>query len=834
MHSDKDLYNLMGDSSQLTSIKNLFNKISGNQRLQFIRRWNYIQRSFKMDELVVIDFEAFEFSEFYWKCHFNSSNDFYDARQLYNTTLESSFFGGNVNKPNDVFKDAVENEKWIGFFMPQPSWSNETLRESEKTIRKLQIIKRYFDFRNFLENVFNDNPTISKNEDRILNTIWLYGLAYRDFLSNLQQNSIGEEFFQDSWYLSIFELTNFKRLLPSEQLVYLMFIAYESVYSVEISNLFDTLIKESDSEVEAFYTAYKDVFLAPRFPSKEVQDGVKNGFIALAAGDKNQFYLEELLSNKTKRSYLTRFPKEIRTYFNPDNDSAIGNTIQSIIGRINIFDRVNKTILRKNTNRSNLSPPEIETYIKNGFKWNEVRIKEDLLECKHKILNKSEVDELESSINEDWQNHLTNLGNAVTCPFFRVARFNEQLFFKWNTKEQKSVRFHTSAYQEKLRQEREEDRLCGVYIEIVRTSYDLEAAIDYADRVAPFHFQHIQERWEIELRSALADIKRRYAKRIRRMREFGILTGSQKPNAQMHMYLDEILAVEEEVKPYLTFVKKAFQSALPVRKITHFDRYRNSHVGVEFDPETVYDQNKWQRGEVMKVLKRKKVYGDVQQVNTFCLDFSGSMTHVRMRNLFKILFLIITGLSDRKVYNSIHLFNEKFIPSVELSLKYVDRKTLFKVLSQISNISDNRVSFGGRGGTNIYAGLHKCYERIVAFSDDLFASSKEEGITKSIFVISDGEPTLGITDIPELADLITKMRAESDVSIKGIYIKPVNDKSTFIPRLFGEGHYVENTNFEEGVNNFVSIMTKTFEAQRKEFKNKKRASKVFGARGAKR
>jgi hypothetical protein len=29
-------------------------------------------------------------------------------------------------------------------------------------------------------------------------------------------------------------------------------------------------------------------------------------------------------------------------------------------------------------------------------------------------------------------------------------------------------------------------------------------------------------------------------------------------------------------------------------------------------------------------------------------------------------------------------------------------------------------------------------------------------------------------------------------------------------------------------------MTKTFEAQRKEFKNKKRAQKVFGARGARR
>ena len=166
-------------------------------------------------------------------------------------------------------------------------------------------------------------------------------------------------------------------------------------------------------------------------------------------------------------------------------------------------------------------------------------------------------------------------------------------------------------------------------------------------------------------------------------------------------------------------------------------------------------------------------------------------------------------------------------------MRYVDRKILFKILTQISRIADNRVVYGGVGGTNISDGLEKCYQRIITFSDEIYSKKKEEGITKSIFVISDGEPTLGVMDIPDLAEIIRNMRREGDVSIKGIYIKPENDTSDFIPQMFGEGNYVENTSFEEGVKNFVSIMTKTFEMQRKEFKNKKRVKKVFGARGAK-
>ena len=823
----------MGDSSQLASIKDLFNKISGNKKFHFRRQWNYIQRNFKMEDLVVIDFKHSKFRENYWRCYFDNKHELYEARKRSNASLESSFFGGRISDIEGIFSTAIKNQKWIGYFMPRPQWTEEKIHQSEKTINKLQLFKKYFDFRPFLKDVFKQNPSIETNEARILNTIWLYGLRYKEYLANTRQDSKIDQDFQDLWYTAIFDLKNFSKLLPSEQLTSLMFISYESIYSVEISKLLSTLVKESSLDVELYFSKYKDLFLSTDSVAKEKLQEALDEFIAISMQDKYQFYLEELLLNNSRRSFLARFPGEIRAYFKPKGDSFVSNAIQSIIGRMNILDRVNKMITLDKVNRSELSPPSIVTYRKDGIKWSEITIQEELLKCKSKYITTHEVKRLDEIILEQWQNHLINLGNSVTCPFFRVAKSSNRLYFKWNTMEHAKERKYVADYRSKQVREREEDGLLSKHIQFLKQAHDIEYAIEYARGVRPFSFQHIQKRWETELRAALDDIKRRYAKRIRRMREFGILLGKQKPTKDMHVYLDEILAVEEEVKPYLTFVKNAFQSALPVRKITFFDEYRNNHVGVEFDPETVFDQNKWQRGEVMKILKRKKVFGNVQQVNTFCLDFSGSMTHVRMRNLFKILYLIVTGLEDRKIYNSIHFFSSKFIPSVEFSLRYVDRKILFKILTQISRIADNRVVYGGVGGTNISDGLEKCYQRIITFSDEIYSKKKEEGITKSIFVISDGEPTLGVMDIPDLAEIIRNMRREGDVSIKGIYIKPENDTSDFIPQMFGEGNYVENTSFEEGVKNFVSIMTKTFEMQRKEFKNKKRVKKVFGARGAK-
>ena len=84
-----------------------------------------------------------------------------------------------------------------------------------------------------------------------------------------------------------------------------------------------------------------------------------------------------------------------------------------------------------------------------------------------------------------------------------------------------------------------------------------------------------------------------------------------------------------------------------------------------------------------------------------------------------------------------------------------------------------------------------------------------------MFVITDGEPSVGITDLDELNDFITEKRADGDVAIKGIYIKSEEDENSFMESIFGADEFVETVEFGEAVNKFVTIMTNTYKTQRK-------------------
>jgi len=823
----------MKDSSHYSSIEGFFNRMIPDKKLELAQKWNYLQKTFSREDVLVIEFEAENFEERYWRCHFKNPNTYFETRNRINKALESSFFGGKVSDQDALFNFTNKKENWLGFFMPNAEKALDNLPEVQKILSRLKLFKNHFNIDAFLKDIFEQNPKIDTNEERVINSIWEFGLAYKEYLAKVHVNKSIDKSELSSWYLPIFNLDDFSKLLSSEQITYLIFMGYEAIYSSSLSRLFESLLKESSEEVQTFFSSYREMFLLNNSSDGSLVRAAKKSFIKIVIEDKNEFFIQELILNTDGNDYLHLFPEELRRNLVSLSEESDTKAFQSLLKRLNIFKQVGKSIIGKKVNHSNLSPPNLKTYNNDLPKWRNVEKKISYLRAKSVYLSANGQNILDLIIQRNWQNHLINLANGITCPFFRWTKSSEQLIMQCNTLERKNAYEVEAAYERKLRFEIEEEERLAKHLEALQDFYDVSKAISYSRSVKAFSFLHLQERWKTGLQKALVDIKRRYNKRIRRMKEFGVIEGSEKPSILKQFYFDEILEVEKEVKPYLTFVKKAFQSALPVKKLTHFDPYRHSHTGIEFDPETVYDQNKWQRGEVMKVLKRRKVYGNVQQVNSFCLDFSGSMRHERMRNLFKIIFLIITGLEDRKIFNSIHFFNEYFIPNTEFSLRYVDRKVLYQILEQITNVVNGQIIYGGQGGTNISAGLKQCYKRVMDFSEQVFNRNKEEGIVKSIFVISDGEPTLGITDLEELSNLINRMRREGGVSIKGIYIKPENDTSDFIPQIFGEGNYVENITFQEGINNFVSIMTKTFEAQRKEFKNQKRALKVFGAKGAK-
>jgi uncharacterized protein YegL len=283
-----------------------------------------------------------------------------------------------------------------------------------------------------------------------------------------------------------------------------------------------------------------------------------------------------------------------------------------------------------------------------------------------------------------------------------------------------------------------------------------------------------------------------------------------------------MLLVEKEISPYIPFVKKAFLMALPNKTSVEFNPYQHSHDGIEFDPETTQDQHKWLRGEVMKTLHAKVGKADAEQVNTFALDFSGSMRHHKMRNLFKMLYLMVMGLEGRKSYDAFHFFGTEFIETVNFSHQHTNRSLLFKILRQIARIDAKGVYYGGIGGTNMSEGIIQSHERIKTFSKKLKQQYPERFFLKSIFVITDGEPSLGIHIPEKLHEEIERRRKNSNIAIKGIYLKPEKEKyASFMERIFGKNHFIETSDFAEAIQRLIYIMTQTYKQQRNELRQQK-------------
>ncbi len=291
-----------------------------------------------------------------------------------------------------------------------------------------------------------------------------------------------------------------------------------------------------------------------------------------------------------------------------------------------------------------------------------------------------------------------------------------------------------------------------------------------------------------------------------------------------------MLQIEKEIARYVLFVKRVFQSALPIRRSVEFDPYRHSSDGIEFDPDTVQDSDKWMTGDVMKTLRMKVDRADAEQINAFALDSSGSMTHDKMRNLFKILYLLVLGLEDRKTYDAFHFFSTFFIEAADFTDQYTNRTLLFKVLRKISFIKRGKVSYGGNGGTNISQGVFECHDRMKAFAEKIQKEKPDTTFLKSIFVLTDGEPTIGIFNTEELSKAIEERRKDGDVAIKGLFLKPKPDENEWVGRpfmeeIFGKDEFVETDEIMTAINEFVYIMSLTYKQQRKALKQAKKAKK---------
>ena len=161
----------MKDSSHYSSIEGFFNRMIPDKKLELTQKWNYIQKTFSREDVLVIEFEADSFEESYWKCNFGRPNTtldiFLEPRTRMNNALVSSFSGEKVDNPTRLFNNTKSNEKWIGFFMPSDLLKLNKLPEVEESISRLKIFKEHFDFDSFLKQLFKDNEDIETNDERV-------------------------------------------------------------------------------------------------------------------------------------------------------------------------------------------------------------------------------------------------------------------------------------------------------------------------------------------------------------------------------------------------------------------------------------------------------------------------------------------------------------------------------------------------------------------------------------------------------------------------------------------------------------------------------------------
>jgi len=575
---------------------------------------------------------------------------------------------------------------------------------------------------------------------------------------------------------------DFNEQLPSGQMISLLYYICRQFYQKKIDDVrIQKLVDQSHPSVQAFFGKHNKPlqnFYMNGFVTNNSrgEQKLKTDFIELFSNDIPLLKIQDLLDNDSNANFTQHFLAGLRSKLGLEiEEEPLVDKMKSAFGKLSILDRIRSMgdqPLQKV--QPSFIPKDQVLIADDAKKWyNLSEVNRGLiLDGVEEQLKPESFRQLESVAEKRLNVYLQNTLSKLTGPFF-VWHLNElNVYPQLNLLPAiEAVALHDLNWQKRAQEVREmedlEKKLLGLYQR--KTIFSVN---DYVAGVRGFSFDVVQEKWHLAVTQHLSTIHNNYSYRQRRMEEFGILEEGEEYTIRKDVWLDEMLQIEEEVKPYVLYVKEAFQSALPVRRTVEFDPFRHSHDGLEFDPMTIQDQDKWLRGDIMKTLRRRIDRGEVEQINSFCLDTSGSMDHERMRNLFKILYLMVLGLEDRKSYDSFHFINTYFEEGVNFGIEYTNRKLLFNILRRISKIKKKKnVVYGGNGGTNISEGIQECHARILDFEKELQEKKPEVNVARSLFVITDGEPSMGIVNTDKLHHFVNEKRTDGDVEIKAIYIK---------------------------------------------------------------
>ncbi len=746
--------------------------------------------------------------------------------------------------PNKSFWKSMESGlSMSGCLVPDKELSRLEESQLEEHLLFIRLKHQYFPHIQLLKGL--KNSMLEKKHLKVpvgIKAMWLHFRSSVDFMKTIREKELLALARMADVLKEQNGLTDFDTFLPSHQL---QLILYRHLYSFHLQikddSLLQKMLSKSIPSVGGYFERYKEWLEdfynkgfgqeAAHLP-KNTENELKSRFYEVGQEDEKFVQIQEIIDDASEEHFAKFLSPNFSEKYDPRiQKKNLKQRLEQSLGDRSIMDRIQAVSEQLRTRKQpKFGPEAIAFYHPSTLKWYQLNVDEQsaLLDDINKFKPK-QLKVFKRRCIIRWSYQLQNRLNAVYAPFLVWENEDGLLYPQWNFFDSpRSGDLQYEFYERRIKEKEETERLEHLLKELQSKQTMLKIR-QLKEDASAFTLEENIERWKHAIESQELTVRNQMNYRMRRMREFSILEGEEQVTYRREIWLDEMLEIEEEVKPFILFVKKAFQAALPVRRSVEFDPYRHSHDGVEFDPMTVQDQDKWMRANVMRTLRKKIDRGEVIQVNAFALDSSGSMEHERMRNLFKILYLLVLGLEDRKSYDAFHFFSTYFNETANFTNLYTNRRLLFKVLRKIATISDWQVKYGGGGGTNISEAIEQSYIRIQNYVKKLKDIDPEANIACSLFVITDGEPTVGITDLPELAAFIEEKRKEGDVAIKGIFIKEEEAAPDFMEQIFGAQHYVETTDFSEAVNKFVTIMTQTYKAQRRAFKWKKKRK---GNRGA--
>jgi len=797
------------------------------------RFWEILQRKYYPEKYSIIDFHPDDAGDNYWRFGIKTFDYKSPISLKYRNSFEGVYkkddFTGNgdlkiIFHPQytqstliwDKLEKAIQPN---GFFIPQPEIVRLEKDHIEPYLLYLKLMKEQFPFVGLLKAIAKHKRETGMSEQPLpLIAFWQYFQFYSKFLKDVKAKDIKAFKEITKVLIQTISIAGFDQKLPSEQIWDLMQSEFQVYYFNGMTAVEQqTLIKNAHPEVRTFWETYHHslrFIIENGYPAisrrsignrKTVYSGKETAyaFFNLFKLEKTWVKIQEIMDPYFENKYAA-FPLDnTRFKYRADREKDVAETIKKAIGDKSILDRIKES----KSGAVELKKPLFTRPIANWYdeetqKWYEFTAEEQLgiLASAKDNLNIFQQKELETHTQKRWNLHLQTFANQLFSPFFHWVAVEDNLVPQWNVFKPQRARDSNGWFEEQQQSEIKERVKLEKYIQYLYTKKTLKATQLYVDVVEPFQFDHLQEQWDKAAKAQLLSIRHKGEYRLRRMKEFGMLEGNVKHDKKLELWLDELLLIEKEIGPYIPFVQQAFLMALPSQTSTEFDPYRHSHDGIEFDPETTQDQHKWLRGEVMKSLRVRSGKADAEQVNAFALDFSGSMRHKRMRNLFKILYLMVLGLEDRKSYDAFHFFGTVFMEGVNFSSDYTNRSLLFQILKMVARLDYEGVRYGGLGGTNMSEGIISCHERIKAFAEELKAKYPKRFFLKSIFVITDGEPSLGI-HIPEaLNSEIERRRKEGSIAIKGIYLKAKGEEyASFMERIFGKDQFVETDDFAEAI-----------------------------------